>query len=158
YADLDDPQSLNQYTYVRNLPTTRADADGHDGWRDYWEGGTGFVRGFVSSASWGAVGAPKSTDSDMSLWGQSVGSAFEGHIGLHLMGSGVADTGVGLGAELPTEGLSTPLVVAGAGEVVFGGSMTLGAAKNGVAVLLAMANKRLGDFTPSEKKQLDQQN
>jgi RHS repeat-associated protein len=32
YADLTDPQSLNQYTYVRNLPTTRIDADGHDGW------------------------------------------------------------------------------------------------------------------------------
>ncbi|HEV3038443.1 MAG TPA: RHS repeat-associated core domain-containing protein [Candidatus Angelobacter sp.] len=32
YADLTDPQSLNQYTYVRNLPTTRIDTDGHDGW------------------------------------------------------------------------------------------------------------------------------
>jgi RHS repeat-associated protein len=31
YADLTDPQSLNQYSYVRNLPTTRVDADGHDG-------------------------------------------------------------------------------------------------------------------------------
>jgi RHS repeat-associated protein len=30
YADLTDPQSLNQYTYVRNLPTTRIDADGHE--------------------------------------------------------------------------------------------------------------------------------
>jgi RHS repeat-associated protein len=29
YADLDDPQSLNQYSYVRNLPTTRRDPDGH---------------------------------------------------------------------------------------------------------------------------------
>jgi RHS repeat-associated protein len=32
YDDLTDPQSLNQYSYVRNLPTCRADADGHDGW------------------------------------------------------------------------------------------------------------------------------
>jgi hypothetical protein len=30
YADLSDPQSLNQYTYVRNLPTTKIDIDGHD--------------------------------------------------------------------------------------------------------------------------------
>ncbi len=30
YADLDDPQTLNQYGYVRNLPTVRVDADGHD--------------------------------------------------------------------------------------------------------------------------------
>lgn len=31
YADPVDPQTLNQYSYVRNLPTTRMDADGHDG-------------------------------------------------------------------------------------------------------------------------------
>src|SRR5690242_2608797 len=29
YADLSDPQTLSQYSYVRNLPTTKADADGH---------------------------------------------------------------------------------------------------------------------------------
>jgi len=30
YADLSDPQSLNQYSYVRNIPTSNADADGHE--------------------------------------------------------------------------------------------------------------------------------
>jgi Domain of unknown function (DUF4329) len=30
YADWIDPQSLNQYSYVRNLPTTKFDKDGHD--------------------------------------------------------------------------------------------------------------------------------
>jgi RHS repeat-associated protein len=30
YAQLDDPQSLNLYAYVRNNPLTRVDADGHD--------------------------------------------------------------------------------------------------------------------------------
>jgi RHS repeat-associated protein len=29
YADFGDPQSLNQYSYVRNVPTSKADADGH---------------------------------------------------------------------------------------------------------------------------------
>jgi RHS repeat-associated protein len=29
YADLTDPQSLNLYSYVRNLPTTKMDGDGH---------------------------------------------------------------------------------------------------------------------------------
>ena len=29
YADFSDPQSLNQYSYVRNIPTTRTDPDGH---------------------------------------------------------------------------------------------------------------------------------
>ncbi len=31
YADYADPQSLNLYTYVRNLPTVRFDPDGHTG-------------------------------------------------------------------------------------------------------------------------------
>jgi RHS repeat-associated protein len=30
YADLIDPQSLNQYSYVRNIPTVKVDPDGHD--------------------------------------------------------------------------------------------------------------------------------
>src|SRR5262249_3269440 len=29
YADLDDPQSLNQYGYVRDIPTVKVDPDGH---------------------------------------------------------------------------------------------------------------------------------
>jgi hypothetical protein len=29
YADFGDPQSLNQYTYVRNIPTVMVDVDGH---------------------------------------------------------------------------------------------------------------------------------
>src|SRR5438309_7884628 len=29
YADFSDPQSLNQYSYVRNNPLSRTDADGH---------------------------------------------------------------------------------------------------------------------------------
>jgi RHS repeat-associated protein len=32
YADFGDPQSLNLYSYVRGLPTTRFDADGHCCW------------------------------------------------------------------------------------------------------------------------------
>jgi RHS repeat-associated protein len=30
YANFGDPQSLNQYAYVRNVPTTNVDPDGHD--------------------------------------------------------------------------------------------------------------------------------
>jgi RHS repeat-associated protein len=29
YADLSDPQTLNQYSYVRNIPTVKVDPDGH---------------------------------------------------------------------------------------------------------------------------------
>jgi RHS repeat-associated protein len=30
YADFADPQSLNLYTYVRNIPTSKVDPDGHE--------------------------------------------------------------------------------------------------------------------------------
>jgi RHS repeat-associated protein len=30
YADFEEPQSLNQYSYVRNIPTVKVDPDGHD--------------------------------------------------------------------------------------------------------------------------------
>jgi RHS repeat-associated protein len=33
YANVDDPQSLNLYSYVRNNPIWRADVDGHGFWR-----------------------------------------------------------------------------------------------------------------------------
>jgi RHS repeat-associated protein len=32
YADFNDPQSLNLYTYVRNVPTVKVDPDGHCDW------------------------------------------------------------------------------------------------------------------------------
>ena len=39
YATFSDPQTLNQYSYVRNIPTTRFDADGHkDGGCGWWCG------------------------------------------------------------------------------------------------------------------------
>src|SRR5436305_1568905 len=40
YADLTDPQTLNQYSYVRNLPTTKTDIDGHGLWQKFknWTG------------------------------------------------------------------------------------------------------------------------
>ncbi|MGC2694611.1 MAG: RHS repeat-associated core domain-containing protein, partial [Candidatus Angelobacter sp.] len=60
YADFGDPQSLNQYTYVRNIPTTRFDADGHDGGTAaaVWELFAGGVD--VSAGMWtvGSVALP----------------------------------------------------------------------------------------------------
>jgi RHS repeat-associated protein len=39
YADLNDPQTLNLYGYVRNNPTNKIDADGHSLWRTLFEVG-----------------------------------------------------------------------------------------------------------------------
>ncbi len=62
YTDFTDPQSLNQYGYVRNLPTTRIDADGHDGTAEaVWGLFTGEAEGAsVSGAFWtvGSVALP----------------------------------------------------------------------------------------------------
>jgi RHS repeat-associated protein len=35
YADFGDPQTLNLYSYVRSLPTTKADLDGHGWWEKF---------------------------------------------------------------------------------------------------------------------------
>src|SRR5205807_4499243 len=37
YANFGDPQTLNQYSYVRNLLTSKADLDGHGWWSDFRE-------------------------------------------------------------------------------------------------------------------------
>ena len=57
YAQMDDPQSLNLYGYVRNNPLTRADADGHDpftltaAWGAIQTGATAVETGLVAGAS-----------------------------------------------------------------------------------------------------------
>jgi RHS repeat-associated protein len=50
YANLDDPQSLNLYAYVRNNPLSRTDADGHcgDGWHWLCNFGQALKNGFTS--------------------------------------------------------------------------------------------------------------
>jgi RHS repeat-associated protein len=44
YADFNDPQSLNLYSYVRNVPTVRVDPNGHD---DGHPGAWGLVRDWL---------------------------------------------------------------------------------------------------------------
>jgi hypothetical protein len=56
YADLSDPQTLNQYSYVRNIPTSKADIDGHD-WPSWSEIGQ-FIAGAANAyGSDNALGA-----------------------------------------------------------------------------------------------------
>jgi hypothetical protein len=153
YADFGDPQSLNLYEYVRGLPTTQIDADGHCDWcKEAWDFSTGVIQGYVSSASWGTVGAPKSSDSTASLFGQMLGTAFEGAQGTITRTAGAAAVGTGLAAEGPSAGTSTTAVVVGAGAVVAGAYQETAAVHNAGAIINAMSGKRQGDFKPSTRE------
>jgi len=57
YATFDDPQSLNLYSYVRNNPLTRVDADGHCPDACVIEGGSAVLVGAAIVATGVAVGA-----------------------------------------------------------------------------------------------------
>ena len=48
YAQMDDPQTLNLYSYVRNNPLTRVDMDGHDPPLDQQQNITGAIRNIPS--------------------------------------------------------------------------------------------------------------
>jgi RHS repeat-associated protein len=150
YADFGDPQSLNLYGYVRGLPTTRADADGHCDWcKQAWDFSTGVVQGYVSSASWGTVGAPSSSDSTASLLGQMLGTAFEGTQGTITRTAGAAAVGTGLVAEGPSGGTSTAVVVVGGAAVVAGAYQETAAVHNAGAIINAMSAKSGGGSNTS---------
>jgi RHS repeat-associated protein len=124
YADLTDPQSLNQYGYVRNLPTTRSDPDGHDG---VWA----FFRGVANAwASDNLMGAGRNDQGGVAYHlGQLIGDA-----GATLQGGvetlvsvageaagGVLDaTGVGLPAGVAVNTVSTIGLVHGSGTFATG--------------------------------------
>jgi RHS repeat-associated protein len=55
YAEFADPQSLNLYSYVRNVPTSKADADGHCPWCPALAGG-GILADEAPLAASGPVG------------------------------------------------------------------------------------------------------
>jgi RHS repeat-associated protein len=167
YADFGDPQSLNLYGFVGGNPASKADPNGHCDWcHTAWDFGTGVVQGYVSSASFGAVGAPKSSDSTASLLGQALGTALEGAQGTATRMAGSGTVVGGLAAEPETAGVSTVAVVGGGVAVAAGGYQELGAAKNIGAVVNAMAEKkgtsggpRAGKpFTPKDKAEIKAEN
>jgi RHS repeat-associated protein len=137
YADLGNPQSLNQYAYVGGNPASKADPDGHCcDWQYAVDFGMGAVQGVVASASFGLVGAPKASDSQASLLGQSYGTAVEGLVGAGVMSKGVGDAGVGLVAAPETAGASLSVAAEGGAEILVGGAMQAGATKNATAIAM----------------------
>jgi len=151
YAQMDDPQSLNLYSYVRNNPLARIDADGHD-WDDALVAGLGFVRGVTSSLTFGLVGAPSANDSAASLSGQLAGSLAVTHISATaLEASGTTALG-GLVAAPETGGASLAVEpVAGAAALVSSGTL-VGGTKNVAAVVRAMAMKPGNEGGPGAGK------
>jgi len=149
YAQLDDPQSLNLYSYVQNNPLIREDADGHT-WGEALEYAAGVVQGVASSVTYGMVGAPSANDSAMSLSGQLAGSAAVMHISATaLEASGPAAVGGIILA--PETGGASLVVSGGAVATALVSSATLvGGAKNVAAV--AMAAKAGGRFSPGTKQ------
>ncbi|HET9281579.1 MAG TPA: RHS repeat-associated core domain-containing protein, partial [Candidatus Angelobacter sp.] len=153
YADFGDPQSLNLYGYVRGLPTSRVDADGHCcDWQYGVDFTTGALKGVVSSASFGWVGAPKAGDSEASLLGQTYGTFVEGLVGAGIMSKGIGDAGVGLALAPETGGAS--LAVSGQGllEMGGGGLMEAGAAKNTTAIAMVAKNSQGSSSTQESTK------
>jgi RHS repeat-associated protein len=137
YAEFSDPQSLNLYTYVRNIPTVKVDPDGHD-WHDALDYSVGVLKGVASSVSFGTVGAPSAHDSVASLTGQLSGSVAVTHISATVAeASGPAAVGGLLAA--PATGGASLVVSGGAIAAVAASTATaIGGAKNIGAVAVAM--------------------
>jgi hypothetical protein len=160
YADLANPQSLNQYAYVGGNPASKADPDGHCcDLGDVID----FTVGVINA--WGtdnAAGVGRVNDGSLAYHlGQVVGDG-----GAVIQGTAeVATGGVGLvgGTSLIGTGVGAPAGVAidagSAALVVHGGATGLtGAANLGKAIVTAFSGKRQGEFTPSEHEEAIQQN
>ena len=130
YANLTNPQTLNLYSMVADDPESFADLDGHCCSNDDIDFGMGVLRGIASSVTFGAVGAPKATDSPSSLAGQLSGTGVAGIAGEVIKNAGADAVGVGLVAELPSGGTSTLVVAGGGAGVVAGQAVEVGAAAN----------------------------
>ena len=119
YSNLNDPQSLNLYGYVRNNPIGRADADGHDVW-DFLVG----VGNSVGSNAFLGAGRNDYGNDDYKM-GEAVGDfastligAGESLLGGTIQGGGVAACGTGVGCLV-----GAPAIVGGGVMEVHGAGM-----------------------------------
>jgi len=151
YADIADPQTLNNYAYVRNNPLRYVDPDGHD-WKDVVETvktgidfTAGVGRGIAASISFGLVGAPDPSDTLANRLGQAVGTALAG-----AGGGEITKTGVGIALVTSETGVG---IAVGGGVALAGAAITTGAAKNAGAVsTTSMEMRRAGDFSSSTRE------
>jgi len=146
YAEITNPQSLNKYNYTYNNPLRYVDPNGHDAW-DFLGG----IANAAGSDFFGGAGRQDSSNADFQA-GQNVGDALAMVGGTQEVFNGAGTFVLGTMADA-AGGAGIPLQGVGALEMVQGGT----AVEIGGAHLMAAA-KRVGDFTPSDKEQLDQDN
>lgn len=126
YAHLDDPQSLNLYSYVENNPLFKADLDGHGCPPDCSTGNdfVDFVNGLTNA--WGSDNVLGAGRNDQSTRAGQLGQAFGDFgaavqggyetllgIGGDVVGGGLDATGVGALAGVPINVASTAAVLHG---------------------------------------------
>jgi RHS repeat-associated protein len=130
YADLTDPQTLNQYAYVINCPVCRADRDGHDwpSWTDVLNFTAGAANAYGSDNFLGAGRAEQTTTAgklgaavgDGIATVQGVGEMLLGGTG-EVAGIVLDATGVGAVAGIPLNVASAGLIAHGGSTAVAGG-------------------------------------
>jgi RHS repeat-associated protein len=134
YADFGDPQSLNIYSYVRNNPLSRVDADGHVDWEDVGNFVNGLANAVLSDNRLGIGRQEQSTDAGR--LGAMAGDVLAVVQGSHETALGYEGMITGGGLTVTGEGALPGVAVVGAGAAV----VAHGAAVSGQGVgHLAMA-------------------
>jgi RHS repeat-associated protein len=141
YAEFSDPQSLNLYGYVRNIPTVKIDVDGHCcSFSDVMDFVAGAVNAYSSDMSFGAGRLDGS--SSASKLGAAVGDAAATVQGTSELLAGVGGEAAGLVLNATGAGalIGIPANVVSAGAIVHGGSTAL----NGIVHLAKNATSSSG--------------
>jgi uncharacterized protein RhaS with RHS repeats len=148
----EDPQTWNMYGYGRNNPLRYVDPDG----KDIWDTLKGAANAVISDFS---LGTNRNNDGNSDFkTGQAIGDAVATVGGA--LETALGSSGEALGAVLDATGvgalLGVPLNVAAAGVIAQGATATVEG--GGHLVSTAIETRRVGDFTSSEKKQMDKAN
>jgi RHS repeat-associated protein len=159
YADLTNPQTLNQYAYVHNNPMSFGDPDGHIDWPSWSDVGD-FIRGVANAyGSDNLAGVGRNDEGGTAYHaGQIIGD------GTALI-QGAAETLVGGAGEVASTAadatgvgaiVGVPGNIASAGLIIHGSTTFVVAGQH---LLKGDASKSSGskgeDFTPSAKKEID---
>jgi RHS repeat-associated protein len=156
YADFGDPQSLNLYGYVRGLPTTRIDADGH--WPSLSDVGK-FVAGAANAyGSDNLLGAGRIEEGGTSYQlGQVFGDGVATIQGAFEFGEGVGGEVVGFALDGTGAGalIGIPVNVVSAGAILHGGATTLTAGIHLYKKGTEPGSRPGKDLTPAGKKEVD---